>query len=329
MPPKGLPGVKRTGHSSCVPSLTEASLTARAVRGLEELGPWRADLPVALACSGGADSTFLALAWKAFAAGRAIPAEAWVVDHGHRPGTDDEAAAAADLYAGLDLPVHVLRARAGSCRETELRAARYRAFARAGRERGVRVVVTAHHADDTAETVLLRILRGTGLRGLAGIPARRAVAEGLEVRRPLLALRRAAIRRELAELGQEWIEDPTNGDPGVAARNRLRGELLPLLGGLATGDPVEAVLRLVEEGREWREGVAQLLAEGRPWRELPGALRREAVAAELRRQGATVSPARLRDLESALLRRGSAGVDDHWRLSIAGGRLQSLSRTRS
>ncbi|HEX9793985.1 MAG TPA: tRNA lysidine(34) synthetase TilS [Planctomycetota bacterium] len=309
---------------------------SRAGAALAALGPWPAGSRVALAASGGADSTFLALAWRAFAATKdGLETQVWIVDHGHRPGTALAAARALAQYRALDLPAAVLRvgtaAAPGSAAggaaggETDLRERRYAALFAAAREWGASVLLTAHHADDLAETVLLRLLRGTGLRGLAGIPARRAAgpaAPGLELRRPLLGLRAAAIRAALRAAGQPWLEDPTNADPAAAARNRLRQVLWPALATLATGDPVAAVLRLAGEAAEWNECLETLLAAAADWRALPGYLRRQAVAGALRGLGATVSPARLLDLEGALLARGSAAVDAAHRLSIAGGPLR-------
>jgi tRNA(Ile)-lysidine synthase len=173
---------------------------------------------------------------------------------------------------------------------------------------GAARVLTAHTADDLAETVLLRILRGTGLRGLAGIPARRPLAPGVELLRPLLGLRRAGLRTALRARGMTWIEDPTNADAARSARARLRLEVMPAVARVATGDPVLAVLRLAGEARAWSEALDALLDAAPAWREMPPYLREQAIARELRGLGETVSPARLRDLDGALLVRGRAGV---------------------
>lgn len=293
----------------------------RAADRILDFGPW-AEAPVMLACSGGADSTFLACAWRAAAVDGGLPdAVCAIVDHGHRPGTGDEAQHAAGSLGALGFETVVLEAGAEEgANESALRDARYAALLAEASRRGAPRILTAHHADDLAETVLLRILRGTGLRGLAGIPARRATADGIELLRPLLDLRRADLRAALREAEVPWLEDPTNALPG-AARNRLRQEVLPAMAGVATGDPVLAVLRLASEAREWRDAVDELLAAAGDWSALPGHLRRQAVAAELRRLGETVSPARLRDLESALMRRGRAGVAGTASIRLHDGRL--------
>ena len=299
----------------------------RAADRILDFAPW-GEAPVLLACSGGADSTFLACAWRVAAeaaataaAGPLPPAVCVVVDHGHRADSRDDAERAAALLAGLGLEV-VVRSAAlpAGANEALLRDARYRLLREEAQTRGATRVLTAHHADDLAETVLLRILRGTGLRGLAGIPQRRALGGGVEVLRPLLGLRRAALRAALEERQIAWIEDPTNALPD-AARNRLRHEVLPALARVATGDPVLAVLRLAGEAREWNAALDALLGAAEAWRALPGYLRRQAVAVELRRLGETVSPARLRDLEAALLRKGRAGITADAALCVTAGRL--------
>jgi len=292
---------------------------------LPDLGPWPEGTRVALACSGGADSTFLALAWQAWAQGKNLPSRVLVVDHGHRAESEADAASAQDLYRGMGYQAEVLAPKVGGDTENELRIARYEILARACREGGETVLLMAHHADDLAETVLLRVFRGTGLKGLAGIPTRRTLAGGLEIRRPLLCLRREKIRENLVERQQDWIEDQTNANPEISARNRLR-LLMPQLSELGTADPVVAVLRLSEEAAEWEETVLSLLAEASVWSELPPWLRKRKVADELRVLGATVSPTRLRDIEFSLLEKGSAAVDRDTLLTVSGGTLHSRPR---
>ncbi len=291
--------------------------------------PWPEGRPVLLACSGGADSTFLAAAWSREEG--LPPAVAVVVDHGHRVGTAADAEKAEALLKSLGLRAEIARAAppapSGAAEEV-LRAVRYEALLAAARRHGAARILTAHTADDLAETVLLRIFRGTGLRGLAGIPARRSLAPGVELLRPLLGLRRAALRADLDARGIPWVEDPTNADPAASARARLRLQVLPALAGVATGDPVQAVLRLAGEARAWSETLDVLLAAAPDWRALPPYLREQAVAAQLRARGETVSPARLRDLCGALGARGRAGVRADAALALRAGRLEWRAAAR-
>lgn len=133
----------------------------------------------------------------------------------------------------LELPLEVgtpaapLTGVAGTS-EATARAARYAFFEEVGKSQGARFVVTAHTADDQAETILHRILRGTGIGGLAGIPRTRQLAAGITMLRPLLTMTRREIIEFLAALPQPFREDASNFDPRFT-RNRLRAELLPEL----------------------------------------------------------------------------------------------------
>ncbi|TAH39385.1 MAG: tRNA lysidine(34) synthetase TilS [Planctomycetota bacterium] len=310
------------GENSSSVTAPDQDVLAAAIAGIHGLGPWPEGACVALACSGGADSTFLALAWRRFAGERGLSSTVLVVDHAHRPGTAAEARAAQSIYRELGFECALLQLEPGLRGESSLRDARYRVLAAAAQARGAAVLLTAHQADDQAETLLLRLARGTGLRGLAGIPARRQLHAGIEIRRPLLALRREAIRSALRAFGQAWIEDPSNVEPEAAARNRVRAELLPALAQVATGDPVDALLRLAAEAQDWSDALAALLASAPDWRALPSYLRRQALAELLRAARETVSSSRLRDLEAALLRHGRAGVTADLSIRLAGGRLR-------
>jgi tRNA(Ile)-lysidine synthase len=283
---------------------------------------------VLLACSGGADSTFLALTWCETAG--LPPAVAVVVDHGHRAGSAADAENARALLKSLGLTVEVARAdppAPAEANEDQLRRVRYEVLLAAAGRHGAARILTAHTADDLAETVILRIFRGTGLRGLAGIPARRELAPGVELLRPLLSQRRSDVRATLAARSIVWIEDPTNADPARSARVRLRLEVLPALARIATGDPVQAVLRLADEARAWSASLDALLLAAPDWRSLTPYLREQAVAAQLRALGETVSPARLRDLSTALASRNYAGVRSGSDLVLQSGRLEVRSRS--
>jgi tRNA(Ile)-lysidine synthase len=184
---------------------------------------------VLVAVSGGPDSMALLHAlWEARAR-LGITLEVVGVDHGLRA----EAARELDLVGtraqALDLPfvrlaVDVARERrSGVSLQDAARRARLGALATLAAARGARRVALGHQADDQAETVLFRILRGTGLPGLAGIPYERDPFV-----RPLLDVRRAEILRYLHRRSIPFVEDPSNADLRYA-RARIRHRILPLL----------------------------------------------------------------------------------------------------
>lgn len=136
------------------------------------------------------------------------------------------------------------------------RAARFALFARVCREEGLGAVLLAHHADDQAETVLHRLLRGSGMGGLAGMAAE-SVLGGVKVIRPLLGVRRRELREYLAARKQGWREDVSNASDQYF-RNRLRRVLS------GRHDMVTAFLKMGESARrvrEWSESAAPVLRE--------------------------------------------------------------------
>ena len=135
---------------------------------------------------------------------------------------------------------------------------RFELFERICLKTGIKVVALAHHADDNAETILHRIIRGTGLRGLAGIRPQRPLREGgdIDVIRPLLTFRRAEIEAYLAERGIAFRQDASNASLSHS-RNRIRHELLPLLRERFNPQTEEALIRLAEQAR----GLNAYLAE--------------------------------------------------------------------
>src|SRR5436305_652601 len=182
-----------------------------------------------VAFSGGADSTALLWGMARLAARRGAAVVAAHVDHGLDAGSAARADAAAATAERLGVPcvrerrpVPLLRA-AGESVEAAARRVRYAALEAVRARHGARWVATAHHRDDQAETVLLRLLYGSGLAGLAGVrPVHGTVV------RPLLGLPRAALAAAVAAAGLTAVADPTNGDL-AAARNRVRHQLLPAL----------------------------------------------------------------------------------------------------
>lgn len=183
-----------------------------------------AGTPVDLAVSGGADS--VALLVLAVAAG--CRATAHHVDHGLRPGSAAEAEVVAEAAARFGAAFRSLAADVGPGPNLEARA-------RAARRAVLPAdVLTGHTADDQAETVLLNLVRGAGLDGLAAMRPGPC--------KPLLALRRAETRALCVELDVPVVEDPSNDDPAFR-RNRVRHELLPLADDVAGRDVVPLLVR--------------------------------------------------------------------------------------
>jgi tRNA(Ile)-lysidine synthase len=193
-----------------------------------------ADRAVVAAVSGGVDSTVLALCLHRLREAGRLQGPLWFahVDHGVRADSRQNAQHVVDLADRLEVPIQTRRLdlpRGAS--EDLLRRGRYRALLAMAEEIGAGTVVTAHHADDNLETVLFRMLRGTGPRGLAGIPeARWLCADGRRTLlvRPFLRTRRTTLEMVLSRLGVRAWADTTNQDPGYA-RNRLRLETIPAL----------------------------------------------------------------------------------------------------
>jgi tRNA(Ile)-lysidine synthase len=183
-----------------------------------------------VALSGGADSVSLLDVLASLAAAGAFRVVAAHLDHGLRPDSAADAAFCEDLCRRRGVRLRAgradVRARAARDRgglEDAARAERY-AFLRSVREsEGAVGIAVAHTRDDQAETVLLRLLRGSGLSGLSGMRARSD-----DLIRPLLGFGREDVIAHLRARGLSWREDPTNADLAIA-RNRVRGELIPYL----------------------------------------------------------------------------------------------------
>jgi tRNA(Ile)-lysidine synthase len=194
-----------------------------------------ADLPVGstvlAACSGGADSLALAaaLAFEAPRSDRSLRAGGVTVDHRLQPGSARRAEAVARLLGSLGLdPVECVAVEVGAAGgpEAAARSARYAALDAVAGRTGATAVLLGHTLDDQAETVLLGLARGSGLRSLAGMAA--VAGAGGRYRRPLLGLTRATTAAACADLGLPVWDDPQNTDPAYA-RARVRSTVLPVL----------------------------------------------------------------------------------------------------
>lgn len=151
------------------------------------------------------------------------------IHHGLRPEADQWAAHCLAVCAALEIPCQVLHVQAhpavGESPEDAARRARYQALQ--GVVGAGDCLLTAHHQDDQAETLLLQLLRGCGVAGLAGMPASAPFGVGL-LARPLLRHSRAELREYAERHGLRWVEDDSNAETGYD-RNYLRHEILPRL----------------------------------------------------------------------------------------------------
>jgi tRNA(Ile)-lysidine synthase len=248
--------------------------------------------PLLAAVSGGPDS--VALLHALVALGQRVGVAH--VHHGLRGAeADREVEFVSELAHRLGVPFAServdARRRDGRSPEARARALRYAALERMRVAGGFACILTAHHMDDQAETVLLRAARGTGLTGLAAI---RPSLDGGRVLRPLLGLRRAQLREYLARRGLGCCTDSSNAELEIP-RNRLRAEVVPALESLAPG----AVAHLAELAVRARE------AEDAARVELEGWLAR---AAEPGEGGVWLECAELLSLEPARRRRALAEV---------------------
>lgn len=207
------------------------------------------DLPIVVAVSGGADSVALLRALH-----RVLAPDRLIVAHyNHRwrgAESDADEAFVTELAATLGFPCQTGRPDAPPCpafarpvSEASARSSRYRFLRETAESCGARYLATAHTADDQAETILHRVVRGTGLGGLAGIRPIRLLGPAVTLVRPFLAVRRAQILDYLGALGQKYREDASNAQTHFT-RNRIRHRLLPELAEQYNPAVVEALIRL-------------------------------------------------------------------------------------
>jgi tRNA(Ile)-lysidine synthase len=244
------------------PAANEAVSSAEAARFAAELGRlWPEGGRLGLAVSGGPDSLAMLLLAQAAIPGRF---EVATVNHGLRPEAASECAMVERVCAERGVPCAVLMVETGEGNlQAAAREARYGALFEWARQHGLAAVATAHHADDQAETLIMRLNRASGLAGLAGVRGRGAVSvSNLPLLRPLLPWRRADLAAIVARSGLESADDPSNADEAydrvrvrkaLAATNWLDVEAVAA-SAAHLADAEDAIAWLVE--REWSDNVS-------------------------------------------------------------------------
>jgi tRNA(Ile)-lysidine synthase len=266
-----------------------------------------------LAVSGGPDSIalmLLAALWSLRTQRRIAVA---TVDHGLRPGTHDEARRVGEWSHAQGFSHHLLTwcgAKPSTRIQERARQARYQLLVQCAHDIGATAILTAHHADDQAETILFRLTRGSGVAGLAGM-APASPMNGLRLWRPLLGVSKQQLEGVCVSAGHPFFRDPSNESPNFA-RTRLR-RLLPILA--QEGLDAAALLRLGARAAQAEEALAwsaerilsslpserrgdEFRIDARPLKSTPRELIRRVLAAQIA-QVAPQKPLRLDRLEHA------------------------------
>ena len=245
------------------------------------------DRPLAVAFSGGIDSTVLLCLARQYAEEKGMPLWAFHIHHGISPHADGWLAHCRQVCQRLGVRFDAQRvqvdSRNGEGIEADARQKRYQALGRLCRQYGVPLLLTAHHQDDQLETILMQLLRGTGLAGMAGMADCVALPyqpEGGTVLlgRPLLTVSRRALEQWLARAGMEAIEDESNSDTAYT-RNAIRHRLMPLLAEMFPGFEGHLVQTGRHAGSALRLLDALAVADLRHCQDADGALDMQAVRA--------------------------------------------------
>ena len=249
-------------------AMAKADLESRFEQVLQAGGLVQHGDSVLLGVSGGADSVAMLHLFSRQGQQGDWSLTLHVVHVNHRlrgAAADEDAAFVAETCRLLRVPCTIecvdvaeIAEREGASVEEVGRRCRFEAFERVALKTGIRTIALAHQADDQAETILHRIIRGTGLRGLAGIRSERPLRPGGDIRviRPMLDFWRSEIDAYLQQEGIAYREDATNAGTAYT-RNRIRHELLPLLREQFNPQVSEALIRLAEQAR----GLHAYLAE--------------------------------------------------------------------
>lgn len=229
VPPPARPPRRTSGRGSHPPTLL-----TRMRRAIVDHALFAAGDVVLAACSGGPDSMALVHGLARLRARNGFELVVASIDHGLRPEAAEEIALVRALAERLDVPHHAMRVdvpRGGNL-QSRARDARLAALASIARSVGARHVATGHTADDRAETLLMRLVRGTGVDGLAVLPpsAKMPLLDALDLTlvRPLHRCRRADVLAHLHRHAVAYAEDPSNRDARFL-RARVRSELVPAL----------------------------------------------------------------------------------------------------
>jgi tRNA(Ile)-lysidine synthase len=218
---------------------------------------WREGPPTLLvALSGGLDSLVLLHLLRSLPGLPEMDVRAAHFDHAMRPGSGEDALWVGGVCEEWEVPLDVGRADSPPTSEDQARELRYEFLLGVKENVKARFLLTAHHADDQAETILFRIFRGTGMAGLAGIPRRRHPG----ILRPLLAFSRATLEEYAAVHGIRPRVDPSNQDRTIP-RNFLRHEVIPAVEGAVAPGARESLRRLARLARENEAAWESLLPE--------------------------------------------------------------------
>lgn len=246
---------------------------------------WDLHTPLVVGVSGGGDS--MALMGLLASVTDGAPIYPVHIDHGLRPESRDDAAWVATTVKALwgfktEVMTTAVVAQSGESVEMAARRVRYGALGQIAETLGPSSgIMVAHHYDDQVETILMRILVGTSLSGLGGMRP----IQG-RVLRPLLTIRKETLQSYREDTGIPWLEDPTNVDPKML-RNRIRHQILPMLGKEVNPRVDAALTRLASRAREVSEEMSRLVQDfldthkidlSQPLVVLPGEIREESPA---------------------------------------------------
>ena len=214
-----------------------------------------------LAVSGGSDSMALLTACEELQKNSEYEFCVGHYDHGWRAESSEEAAFVQQASTQFELAVYSEKAPESSGKSEEsARQQRYDFLLRVAREQGCRAILTAHTADDQAETVLHHLLRGTGLSGLAGIPEVRPLEDGVLLIRPWLEISRAELREYLLEREMTFRDDPSNATSEFT-RGKIRNELIPTLSELGFTQVREHLCQLSRQSGDVQESLSWMAEE--------------------------------------------------------------------